>query len=145
MTRQNNINRYTIKYKQIPYSSNLYLLKVKCFINPCHKYDFLLDTGAPISIISPAVAEILDIREQDYIRQVRLASLDNTRGGIYPTTNIQIELAKNYELKIPDFEMAIMPLPHKEFSGILGINFFELFTTVFKIDQNKLILQQASE
>lgn len=83
------------------------VLLVPCLLNDAYRYWFLADTGAAVSMISPAVAEELRLDVSHPVRQERIASVHR----IVRVPVVRLQRLQVGAQKVTGIDVLILSLP----------------------------------
>ncbi|MCP4345942.1 MAG: hypothetical protein GY795_10510 [Desulfobacterales bacterium] len=125
-----------IQCQRIRYVRGLYLLKTKCCLNEVHRYDFMLDTGASISVINPEVAKNLGVSKPIY--HLPIMSLTGEKDKC-PVFYVNMKVGG---CEVSDLKVSVKTIDEGfKVPGIIGINFLNKFRTTFEFDNDTLVLR----
>lgn len=104
--------------------------------------EFLVDTGAAMTVITPAVAVALGSSVVHSFRQERVAPVGKTLLSA-PVVRLQSIQVGGHE--VVDLEALILDLPPPlHIDGLLGVNFLERFRVTIEFDTETLILRRKT-
>lgn len=92
----------------IPFIRNRHLITLNATVNDSVEAKFILDTGASYSIISPALAERLNLEDSSMVNKIKI-------GGKVTTSNVRV--------LIKDMGGISQSVNDVEFDGVLGTTF----------------------
>jgi predicted aspartyl protease len=114
------------------------VLLVPCLLNDVYRYWFLADTGAAISMVSPAVAQELRLDISHPVRQERIASVHQ----IVRVPVVRLQSLQLGSQKVSDLDVLVFSLPSElRVDGLLGVNMLENFRATFEFTRSALILR----
>jgi predicted aspartyl protease len=114
------------------------VLLVPCLLNDTHRYWFLVDTGAAISMVSRYVAEEMQLAISRPVRHERVASVHQ----IVQVPVIRLDSFRLGSQRISDVDVLVLSLPTElRVDGLVGVNVLEKFRPTFEFDRSTLILR----
>ena len=117
------------------------ILIVSCQVNSSYYGDFLVDTGAALTVVSQKFAEEADLDILYPVRYLSVASVHRVvKSPVIKLDALQVgsQISRN-------IEVLVLSLPSElRVDGLLGINFLEKFRTTFEFEQATLILRSIS-
>lgn len=109
-----------------------------CLLNDAYRYWFLADTGAAVSMVSPAVAQELRLDISHPVRQERIASVHQ----IVRVPVVRLQSLQLGSQKVSDLDVLVFSLPSElRVDGLLGVNMLENFRATFEFTRSALILR----
>ena len=114
------------------------VLLVPCRINRLHRYWFLADTGAALTVIRPRVAGDVGVDVASPLRHQQISSVHQVER--VPVVRLeQVQVGHQY---LADVEAAVVELPHSlRIDGLLGVSFLGRFRSTFEFDRATLVLR----
>ena len=113
------------------------VLLVPCLLQDSHRYWFLADTGAVITMLSRQVADELGLDLSHPLRRERIASVH--RMAWAPV--VRLDSLQVGSQRVTDIEVLVLSFPADlRVDGLLGVNFLERFRPTFEFDRSTLIL-----
>jgi len=113
------------------------VLLVPCLLQDSHRYWFLADTGAAITMLSRQVADELGLDLSHPLRRERIASVH--RMAWAPV--VRLDSLQVGSQRVTDIEVLVLSFPTDlRVDGLLGVNFLERFRPTFEFDRSTLIL-----
>jgi clan AA aspartic protease (TIGR02281 family) len=114
---------------------------VNVVLNERTNAKLLIDTGASLVILSPKIAQELNINVNSAHPQIKMSLGD---GREVPAQFIKIDTVDVGRVRAKDIEAAVIyqddafPI----FDGLLGMSFLRLFKFEINLEQNKLVLEK---
>jgi len=106
------------------------VLLVPCLLNDAYRYWFLADTGAALSMVSPAVAKELRLDVIHPVRHERIASVHQ----IVRVPVVRVQSIQLGSQKVSNVDVLVLSLPPElRVDGLLGVNVLEKFRTTFEL------------
>jgi len=114
------------------------VLLVPCLLQDSHRYWFLADTGAAITMLSQQVADELGLDLSHPLRRERIASVHQVAWA--PV--VRLESLQVGSRRVTDIEVLVLSFPSDlRVDGLLGVNFLERFRSTFDFNRSILILE----
>lgn len=114
------------------------VLLIPCLLQGAYRYWFLADTGAARTILTPQVAEEIDLDLSQPLRQERIASVHRVAWA--PV--LRLGLLQIGAQQIRNLEVLVIALPGElHIDGILGVDVLGRFHVTFEFDRGALVLR----
>ena len=116
--------------------------RVQALLNGRYPVRLMIDTGASLTVISPAILQRLGVSPAPtFVRNARI----NTAGGQVDAAVYRLQSFAIGDYSVPNMEFVLLDIEHGSHGdGLLGMNFLRNFA--FQIDQkNNLLLLSASQ
>jgi hypothetical protein len=128
----------------IPYHSLVgSQVAVPVSINHSGPYDFMLDTGAQVTIIDPRLAAELNLRPQGSIGVASV--LNHGSGDLVKPELVEAGPAAVHDLPVAVLELAQMQAVNRKVRGILGENFLARFDLLIDYGHKMICLDPTKE
>jgi clan AA aspartic protease (TIGR02281 family) len=123
---------------EIPYRKQQHVILVQATINAIYPANFMVDTGATYTIISPAAAEHLGLSPDASAAIITL----QTASGTIQAPLVNLASVTLNGLTVPNVMAAVHDLdPSGELAGVLGLNLLNLFTMTVDAGRHTLVLE----
>jgi aspartyl protease family protein len=114
------------------------VLIVPCQINGIYRFNFLVDTGAAMTVISKQAADEIGIDATGLQKTIPIASLHQIDNAVI----VRLDNLQVGGQAVRNVDVLVMPLPKVlRIDGLLGVNFLEAFRVTFEFDNATLILR----
>lgn len=111
-------------------------------VNQSGPYDFLVDTGAQITVIDPALASGLGIKLQGTARLVSVSDVSPASIGILDSIEAGSNVVKKPYIVVQDLKEIQKAAP--DIRGVLGLNFLSHFDMLIDYRHNLLCLDEST-
>jgi Aspartyl protease len=119
------------------------LIVVPAEINHTGPYDFMVDTGAQITVIDPSVALQLDLKPQGTVGLVAVASYSQASIGMLDTLEADSHVVEKPLVVVQDLGQIQAADPR--IRGVLGENFLAHFDLLIDYEHKLLCLDDTKE
>ena len=111
-------------------------------VNQSGPYDFLVDTGAQITVIDPALASGLGIKLQGTARLVSVSDVSPASIGILDSIEAGSNIVEKPYIVVQDLKEIQKAAP--DIRGVLGLNFLSHFDMLIDYRHNLLCLDAST-
>ncbi len=120
-----------------------YLIVVRVAVQGAGAYEFLLDTGANTSLVTPEFARQLKLQALDRIELVTVAGAQAIPRAKLPRLTLGSKTVTEVEVLVS--ELAAVRAAHPSISGVLGQNVLTQFNYLVDFPRRRLELEEEAE
>ena len=120
-----------------------FMIVVTVTINDAERFDFFLDTGTNSTVITPEVAQKLNLRPRDRMEIITVTGKQIVPRAFLPTVALGAEKAENVEVLIAD--LSVIRAIDKNICGVLGQNFLAQYNYLLDYDKRRIVFDENGE
>jgi hypothetical protein len=125
-------NVFSVQYNSLPYSH----LSISIMINGSGPYEFMVDTGAQITVVDPALAQELRLEATGSVNIVTVTS--NVKVPLVSAAAVEIGAISAHDIQMAAEDLGLVQAEYPSLRGILGNNFLGRFDLL--IDNSRKML-----